>query len=239
MLSAAVVAVFGASFYLTMRLVFTGREVTVPDLAGLPVDEARAVLNRSELYLETAGERYDERFEKGRIRSQDPPAGSTLKKSRKVRVVVSLGRLEVAIPDVTGQRFRTVQLELQRQGLAVGHVSSTREPGVPADTVLAQHPRPTREGATPGPVMAAPGDATPRIDLLVDRGEPDRVYVMPDLTRRRLEEVTSFVRRAGLRLGAIRRERIPDAPRGTVVRQYPQAGYPVVRQDIISLILSE
>ena len=109
LMSGLLVALFAGSFYITMRVVFVGREVMVPDLAGLLVDEARATLNRSELYLETAAERYDDRVLKGRVQSQDPPAGATITKNRKVRVTVSLGPLEIAIPDLKGQTLRTAQ----------------------------------------------------------------------------------------------------------------------------------
>jgi serine/threonine-protein kinase len=226
-MSGLLVALFAGSFYVTMRVVFAGREVLVPDLAGLVVDEARATLNRSELYLETAAERFDERVPKGRVQSQDPPAGATIKKNRKVRVTVSLGPLEIAIPDLTGQTLRTAQLTLQRAGLSVGHITSMRTEA-PADVVVAQHP-----------LASGPGGGSADVDLLVRRGSGEPIYVMPDLTGRRLDQISAFVKKAGLRLGAVRREKVPGAPRGAVIKQYPEAGFPVGRQEIISLVLSE
>ncbi|HEY3174565.1 MAG TPA: PASTA domain-containing protein [Candidatus Polarisedimenticolia bacterium] len=241
LLSGFLIALFAGSFYVAMRLVFVGREVKVPDLAGLTVDEARSTLNRSELYLDTAAERFDERIPKGCVQSQDPPAGATIKKNRKVRVTVSLGPLEIAIPDLAGQTLRTAQIALQRGGLSVGHVTSTHTTAAPPDVVMAQHPPASGpQGAVPGgaeTVSTSGGQAA--VDLLVSRGPDEPVYVMPDLARRRLDEVTMLVKRTGLRLGAVRRENTPGLPRGLVVKQYPEAGYPVGRQEIISLVLSE
>ena len=240
-LSGLVVALFGASFYLAMRMVFVGREVEVPDLVAMEVDQARATLNRSELYLETAAERYDEKVPKGKIQSQDPPAGATIKKNRKVRVTVSLGPLEVEIPDLRGQSLRTARLALRRGGLSPGHVTSTHTGRAEADAVMEQHPPAVLPGeerpAASDSIQTSEGQAV--VDLLVSRGAREPVYVMPDLTRHRLEEVQRFVRRAGLRLGAVRRENAPGWPRGAVVKQYPEAGHPVGRQEIISLVLSE
>jgi serine/threonine-protein kinase len=227
LMSGLLVALFAGSFYFTMRHVFVGREVMVPDLAGLVVDEARATLNRSELYLETAAERYDDKMPKGRVQSQDPPAGATIKKNRKVRVTVSLGPLEIAIPDLKGQTLRTAQLALQRAGVLVGRITSTHT-GAAADVVVAQRSLPS-----------GPGGGSAAVDLLVSRGPDDPIYVMPDLTGRGLDQVNAFVKKAGLRLGAVRREKVPGAPRGAVIKQYPEAGYPVGRQEIISLVLSE
>src|SRR5262245_44854541 len=134
-LSAVVVAIFVASFYVTMRTVFVGREVTVPALAGMSVEEARATLNLSELFLETTAERYDDKVPKGHVQAQDPAAGTTIKKNRKVRVTISLGPLAVVIPDLRGQTVRTARLALQKGGLTVGYVTASSEVDVNSDVV--------------------------------------------------------------------------------------------------------
>src|SRR5262245_63772908 len=108
---------------------------------------------------------------------------------------------------------------------------------------MAQHPMPPEQteegsGAEPitEPVVASGG--RPAMDLLVSRGRSEPIYVMPDLSRRRLSEVTEFAKKAGLRIGAVRRERSDDSPIGMVIKQYPEAGYPVGRQEIISLVVT-
>lgn len=232
--------VFAGSFYLTMRLVFVGREITVPDLAGLSLEEARAELNHVELYMESVAERHDDRVPKDHVSAQDPPAGTTIKTGRKVRVTVSLGPLTVAIPRLEGQTLRGAEIAVQRDGLSLGRIAYAHVEGAPAGLVLAQDPPPAQpdgQGSGEGEEAAGSGDG--RLNLLVSRGPRETIYVMPDFTRRSLEDVRRAAERAGLRLGAIRRERVSGVPRGTVVRQYPQAGHPVSRQDIISLVLGE
>ena len=238
-LSAAIAGVFIGSFYIAMQVTFAGREVVVPELIGLTVDEARATLNRSELYLEAAAERHDDRVGKGLVRSQDPPAGATIKKSRKVKVSVSLGPLEASIPELRGQRLRTARLALEREGLSVGHVTASHERAAPADSVMSQDPLPEGAEAEGSSGARVSDGGRIAVDLLVSRGPAEALYVMPDLSRRRMEEVSAFARRAGLRLGAVRRERSPGAPRGTVIKHYPPSGHPIGRQDIISLVVSE
>ncbi len=229
---------FGASFYMTVRTVFFGREVEVPDIVNMPVEEAREALGRSELYLETASERYDDRIEKGRVQSQDPPAGATIKKDRKVRVTISLGPLEVPIPEVRGQTLRTAKITLQHSGIPAGRATFTHATDAPADTVLAQDPLPTDDSKADVPQGPGPrGEGA--VDMLVSLGPATSSYVMPDLTDHSLAQVRAFADRAGLRLGAVRREPAGRAARGLVVRQYPKAGYRIGRQDIISLVLGE
>src|SRR5262249_53064587 len=144
--------------------------------------------------------------------------GATIKKDRKVRVVLSLGAAEVTVPEVRGQSQRTAEIALQHEGLAVGHVTSVHDDRTLADVVIAQHP----EAAAGAAGLTAVG-GKPRVDLLVSRGRSEAVYVMPDLSRRTLSEVTTFAQRSGLRMGPVRRERSAGAPRGTVLRQYPEA----------------
>jgi len=204
----------------------------------MPVEEAREVLGKSELYLETASERYDDRIEKGRVQSQDPPAGATIKRDRKVRATISLGPMEVPIPEVLGQTLRTAKITLQRSGVPAGRITFAHTAGSPADTVLAQDPPPTDDNESDTPHGPGPrGEGA--VDMLVSLGPVTSGYVMPDLTDRSLAQVRDFAARTGLRLGAVRREPAGRASRGLVVRQYPRAGYRIDRQDIISLVLGE
>lgn len=240
MLAVFIVAVFAATLYVTVRTVFVGRELSVPDVTGVPLEEARAILNRSDLYLEVTTERYDETVAAGAVRAQDPPAGTVIKPNRKVRLSVSLGPIKVEVPDVRGQTLRTAQIALQREGLPIGHVTFAHVAGVAPDTVMAQDPLPEdlkKDEDNPGAPARPAWDG--RIDLLVSRGSEEQQFVMPDLTDRPISQVRQFAERAGLRLGAVRIERVPGVPRGRVVRQYPRAGYPVGRHDIISLVLSD
>lgn len=238
-LAVFIVAVFAASLYVTVRTVFVGRELSVPDVTGMPLEEAREILNRSDLYLEVTAERFDETVAAGAVRAQDPPAGTTIKPHRKVRLSVSLGAIQVEVPDVRGQTLRTAQIALQREGLPIGHVTFAHVGSVPGDTVMAQDPlpadvKPQDDGKAP---VRTGWDG--RVDLLVSRGPEERQFIMPDLADRPIGEVRQFAERAGLRLGAVRIERVPGVSRGRVVRQYPRAGYPVGRHDIISLVLSD
>jgi len=221
-----------------MQIIVSGREVIVPDLGGLPLEEAQAALARADLRLEEAGQKHDPATPKGLILSQDPAPRATLKKNRKVKVTLSLGPEVVTIPDLRGQTLRSAQLVLQREGLLVGHVTYTHDRAVPANTVMEQRPGPSSEEEAPA-AGEEEASSEGRVRLLVSRGPEEVEYVMPDLSGYRLEDVREFAGRAGLRIGAIRTEPHPRVVPGRVVRQYPQAGYPVGRRDIISLVLSE
>ncbi len=233
---AAVAGLFVVSFVLTMRAVFVGREVIVPDVAGMTPERASELLKESELYMESTTTRYDDRIAKDLILQQDPPAGAKLKRNRKVRVALSLGPLTARIPELRGVSLRGARAALERSGLKAGAISFAHQPGARADLVIAQEPWPdATEDTLPHGESAADG----AVDMLVSRGQEPAVYVMPDLAERRLEEVERMARRFGLRLGGVRREPAGFLKRGVVVRHTPEAGFPVSQRDIITLVVGD
>jgi len=223
-LGVALAIVAALSTYFTVRRSISGRDVQVPDLTEMTVEEASAALQERGLILEEAAERNDVRVEAGRVLAQDPPPGTDIKVQRKIKVVVSLGDKVNLVPELRGGAARKAQITLQQQGIRVGgqvYVHSTR---VDENLVIGQDPMPGSAGLREG-----------KVSLLVSRGGPARRFVMPDLIGRPEGEVLSFLSSKGLRAAPVRRD--PGAPGspGTVARQDPAAGYPVGLGDLITL----
>ena len=147
-----------------------------------------------------------------------------------------MGPMAISVPDVRGRTARTARLALDQEGLRVGNVSRSWEDNVPEDVVMDQDPAPSGPPGTPR-VPSARSDGA--VDLLVSLGPRPARFIRPDLSGHTAAEVTNFARRARLRIGATRREPAYGRQRGVVVRQYPPAGQPVGRNEIISLVLSE
>jgi serine/threonine-protein kinase len=158
--------------------------------------------------------------------SQIPSAGSSIKINRKIRVIVSRGTEILAVPDLEGETERRARLEIDRLGLRVGEVARISATGKPADRVISQAPPPASEMFR--------GD---RVSLLVSRGPRDPVYVMPDLAGQPLERVKRILGTRGLRVAQTRFE-VSRAPDGTIIEQFPKAGYPVSRRDAITVVVS-
>ncbi|MFQ5719939.1 MAG: PASTA domain-containing protein [Acidobacteriota bacterium] len=213
------------SFYVSMRLVITGNDVTVPDLVGHTLEDSTRVAGGASLMVEETQQRFDPRVPAGEVISQMPPPGAAIKKRRKVRVVVSLGTEILSVPDLTGETERHAAIEIDRLGLQLGHVSRATTTH-PVDRVVAQDPMPGTE--------IFRGEA---VSLLVSRGRQDPTYVMPDLSGHAVREVEQAFSRVGF---ALSRTSYKDdwTPAGTVLRQFPPAGYPVDRRDPITVVVS-
>jgi serine/threonine-protein kinase len=222
----AVVAAMSA--YLMVRRTVSGREVLVPELVGLAADEARGLLGKQGLAIETVAERHDPAVPEGHVIAQEPAPGSSIKVDRKVKVVVSLGEAGEAVPELRGGAARMAQITLKQQGYRVAGQVYAFAGRVEENLVLGQDPVPGEFGSRDGAV-----------GLLVSRGRRPPVYVMPDFVGRRAEEAGRVLARAGLRAAPAQHERSPAVEPGTILRQRPESGYPVRPGDLITLVVAD
>jgi eukaryotic-like serine/threonine-protein kinase len=125
-------------------VVSTGpRQVTVPRLVGTPFDEAIQKLDDARLEWKRVDVFSDQPV--GEVVAQDPKADEVVDEGTRVKLRVSKGTEQVAVPDVLNQSEESATAELQAAGFDVQVLtapSSTAEglvfaqspdPGVPAD----------------------------------------------------------------------------------------------------------
>src|SRR5437762_13270906 len=152
-----------------MRIAIHGREVTIPNLVGRNVSEARQKQQSRGLVLRVADRIYSDHPINVVVR-QTPTSGLLMKVSQQAHVVLSLGQRQLQIPLLEGNSLRASRIELLRTGLQVGELSAVTVLDQPVDAVLIQNPK---RGA---------GAATPRVDVLVSEGAREKAYVMLHLT---------------------------------------------------------
>ncbi|GAA1627614.1 Stk1 family PASTA domain-containing Ser/Thr kinase [Actinoplanes couchii] len=91
--------------------------ITVPDVVGKNINEARQLLGQAGL---SAAEEYEESTKPAdEVLSQTPKAGTGAEKSTQVTLKVSKGPQQITLPDVTNQRCQDAAAQLQQQGLQV------------------------------------------------------------------------------------------------------------------------
>jgi beta-lactam-binding protein with PASTA domain len=257
----ALVAVALIFAFIAMRLAIHGREAVVPNLSGLSVAEADSVASRAGLRLNLENTFYSADVPAGRILSQDPAAGSRVRREWPVRITESLGAQSVEIPELTGQTERAATVSIRRLSLELGAVAHFAIAGDP-DVVLTQTP----------PANASGVDG-PRVSLLVsdpDTAQPP-AYAMPSLVGLGYSAASARAASMGLRLAAVAESSLPAAApaaaastnpaqttpaapsvtapttaasastgavrSGIVVAQSPQAGRRVVQGDVVHVTL--
>lgn len=104
--------------------------VTVPDVKNLTVDQASSRLSQDGLSLGTTSEEYSDTVGTGKVISQSPGAGQSIKEGSSVNIVVSKGPeppKKVTVPDVIGMSKLDAQNALSAKGL-VASVSELTNP---------------------------------------------------------------------------------------------------------------
>jgi serine/threonine-protein kinase len=209
----------------SMRIALRTREVQLPDLTNRTANEATAIAADLGFTIRVDDtRRTNPNIAAGRVIAQDPPAGSTARKQRTVRVWLSAGPRASTIPPLVGETERTAQMRLAQDGLALATVSEIRTPDFPTDAVVAQTP----------PAKSASGS----VSLLVNRGEHGATYVMPDLIGVNGDRAADLLRERGFRVAVVGSTPYPGVAAGIVIRQSPQAGFQIGPDEPISLEVS-
>jgi beta-lactam-binding protein with PASTA domain len=211
-----------------MRFAIRGSEVEVPNLIGLTERSANRILVENGLTLTLDGRRFSEIVPESLILAQTPEPGSSVKRDRSVRVLLSLGPRQYAVPDLGGSSLRSSQLLLNQRGLSVGNTLYSHTDSGEASTVVFQTPEAGDLGA-----------ADPAVDILVSLGSSAQYFVMPRLIGLSGDEIITRIRRAGFRLGEVVYSQQSGVDGGLILSQQPSAGYRISRNDIISLEVSQ
>ena len=220
--------VFLSSALLAMRFAIQGREVHVPRLTGLTPAEAERVANTDGLVLSVESRFYSPSVPTGRIISQSPAPGATVRRGWKIRVAASLGTQHAAVPNLIGQSQHAAGINVSRRGLEVGAIATIHLPGATPDTVLAQSPPPEAADVT-----------SPKVSLLVAAADSGQRYVMPSFVGKPLADANIALIKGGFTLGKVRlvsssdESNAADTP-GIIVRQFPAAGQRVAAGATIS-----
>jgi beta-lactam-binding protein with PASTA domain len=210
-----------------MRIAVQGREVAMPDVVGKSMVPARQILRGRGIGMKVEDRIYSDQSADTVVR-QSPPPNERVKTGQNAHVVLSLGPQRMTIPPLQDRSLRAAEVELLRDGMQLGEVSSLWVPDGVADTVTEQDPAP---GTT--------DLSGPHVSLLVSLGARPPAYVMPDLTGLPLAEAQSKLGSVGLRLSKLTPEPNTSSVAGTVVSQTPPRGERIDSHSTIELSVAE
>jgi eukaryotic-like serine/threonine-protein kinase len=229
---AAVAALIFLNLFFLSAIIFSqvllkSEVVSVPDLIGKTVTQARADLTKKDLSLALKGSESSDRIERGLISRQEPAAGSRIRTTTPVLVLTSSGSGVVTVPDLAGKPLDEALNLLQAAGLTRGRLTQVHTSRLPAGRLLAQKPGPD-----------AVVDRGFPVGLLLSQGELDDRYVMPDVIGRRADAVIDRLNAWGFKVADIRYVYYPEAVAGLIVKQDPPNGYCVQKRNRISFEVS-
>jgi beta-lactam-binding protein with PASTA domain len=118
------------------------RTVVTPNLLGLPLQQARIILDENGLCLGEASTTYSDRVKKDDVMAQVPLAGAMIKRSACVDVLTSLGVRPVAykMPGLIGRSLEEAILSIEGSNLQLGNVKSVSVGSEPRNAIVGQEP---------------------------------------------------------------------------------------------------
>ena len=113
--------------------------IKVPDLVGLTLESATAVLKSSDLKIGRVSEKYSESFEAGLLIDGNPSSGSPVRKDSSVDLIISKGLEQVELTNFQGKTSDQAQSELTAAGLIASSKYEYSDT-IPIGTVISQTP---------------------------------------------------------------------------------------------------
>ena len=190
--------------------------VTVPVLVGKTEEEASALLEEEKLGKQMMGEENSTQ-EKGRISSQDIPAGTKVEQYTTLKYYISKGQQEITVPDVSGQTGVDAQQTLEDLGLTVTvqkEYSEADDSGWPLTEpgyVMTVSPE-------AGTSMTAGGSVTLTVSRGLDYGDTAQIPNVVGMTKN--EAITTLGKWADIQ---ITEQQSSEVPAGQVISQDPSA----------------
>ena len=197
------------------------KDVKVPDVANMTVEEAIAELEKYGFKYTTKEENSSE-VEEGYVISTSPKAGSTRKEGTVVTIVESIGGEYYTVEDLTGQNYVEIKAKLELMGIKVTvekkDVDNPDDYKGKENQIIDQYPKYNKDE-----------------ELKLEGGEsitlyiPNIVDVYPDMVAEKwsLEDAQAFADEYGLTLDITEKE--SEEEPGTIIEQGRPAGDTIIK----------
>jgi serine/threonine-protein kinase len=203
----------------------TPKSVAVPQLVGLPIQQAIALAKQNGFVVLELDQIVTPAFPAGVVAQQNPPANTYFQQTKQIAVRVSAGPPPFELPDFANTDPIAAQAVLTAAGLKV-QVVNTGSDTVPKGVVITTKPGPK--------TSIKPGDS---IQLLVSIGPSSTV---PDLVgMENLDLATQRLQAANLQVGNVTEQDDPNdtVPPGAVLSQNPRKGTEVEKFSKVDIVL--
>ena len=204
-----------------------GGTLSVPNVSGLPLPDARAQLEGAGLQPVEADTRPDPDRPPGTVIYQNPAAQALVKHGRRVYLTVSGGEAIMVVPQLRGRSMRDAKFALERYGLQLGSINFEPTNLYPENTIVAQSPAAdTRIGRGS------------RVNITVSSGGGSGAGVtVPNIVGKTVNEAERILQAQGLNVGNITFQLSYELIPNTVVEQFPRAGESVTAGQKIDLFV--
>ena len=209
------------------------KQVQIPDLSNLTVEQAEAKAKELKLKVEVIEEKYHLEVPEGQIIEQDPKYQSNYKinEGTTIKVIVSKGQEIVKMPKVVGEK-RDDAIKLLRDVGLEYEIKEVNSDEVPKDYVIKQE---TEEGKAIEKDDEIP--AGTKVIIHVSIGIEQ--VAVPDLSGKTESEAKTAISNAKLKWKSTEKTSDSSKPNGVVVNQTISSGSMVDKNTEITITVNE
>ncbi len=198
--------------------------VSVPDLSGFTIPEAKAKLAELKISLGKETRQGSDKYAKGQIVTTEPVSGTDVSEESAIDYVVSTGPNSISLPDLVGKSETEAKEALKKLGLKAGSVERVEDSSAQKDEVVETSP-------TAGTQV----DLGEEITLKVASGK----VIVPNVVNLPLTDAIAQLTRLGLKVDVSKYEPAPQGIDGGVVLEQTKRGESVDQATKINLTVSE
>lgn len=136
------VVIFVVAFlwaFLSFGNFWSNATVTVPNVVGKQVSVARNILEDNHLRV-SVSEVANSEVPAGKVISQTPASGESVKENHPVHLVVSKGAGDLTVPDLSGLTVDLAKQRLKDMGLVLGKITTQEDSSKPDGVIISQSP---------------------------------------------------------------------------------------------------
>lgn len=221
----SLIIIFLISFF-GYKILFTHKQVEVPQLIGKNLDEAREIAKEFGIKIKEIGSEYSSDVEKGKISNQNYSQGDNLYKGDTIDVKISLGAAQVSMPYVQNKDLFDAYDVLKEYSFNVEEVYEYSS-SVPNNVVIRQNPG-----------VGTTIDDNADVVLYVSKGQEIKNVIVPNIVGLSEAEAKVKLQSSDLIVGAVTKSESNKYPLGTVITQTIIAGQEVQAQTVINFVVS-
>lgn len=199
------------------------KDVKVPNVQGLSLEDAKQMLEDNKLNYEIL-EEYSNKIEKGHIISQEYTG--TVKENTKVRLIVSTNQQKVNVPKIFGMKESEGIKELEKNKLKVEVIRETSEK-VEKGYIIKQEPKDNESV-----------DENTTVKIYVSNGTEIEKTVVPYVIGKTQEQATTELTNAKLKVEVVNEED-DTKDKGIVLKQSINVGEVVDEKTIIVITVNK
>lgn len=225
--------------------------VRVPNLVNLDVEEAERRLAQQGLYLSQENADFSDEVEEGKISHQEQKENTVIEQGSEIQVTVSLGKERYQLPPVRGLSSEEAVKTLEEKGFRDVTTVDSQEEGADNTVIAVMVNGEIQEETSQDEPFNLRAwlerleqeeelvEADAKIQLIICRWETETATQMvevPGLKDVNVEKAREVLEEAGLRANVI--EEYNSLPKGTVLRQDPEAGEETAAGEYVSVWVS-